>query len=118
MAPLPPPPVPQKLRDLLQDYPDLIQRLQEVLDDYFRKPDRSIPFDGAIWALEGRLGSFISEARVALKTAEAGGDQDAIRQADEKLNLMFQAASKNGGMRLGLMDEIAEYCEAYKRGLR
>lgn len=32
MKQLPPPPVPQKLREMLKDYPGHIERLQEVLD--------------------------------------------------------------------------------------
>ncbi|MFA0925109.1 hypothetical protein ACDH50_19245, partial [Xanthomonas fragariae] len=92
--PIPPPPVPQKLREILKDYPELIQRLQDVLDAYVQRPFKLMPFDGAIWALEGRLGSFISEAREELESAKSSGDAAAIGKAQEKELLMFRASSK------------------------
>ncbi len=110
------PPVKAKLRELLKDYPDLIQRLQEVLDDYFKKPDRSIPFDGAIWALEGRLGSFMSEAREELKSAEASGDPVAIEKAQVKERLTRFARSSNRGM--SDLNELWDYVEQHKAALK
>ncbi|MCU1125268.1 hypothetical protein JAK51_03310 [Stenotrophomonas maltophilia] len=57
------PPVPATLREMLKDYPEHIERLQEVLN---RSVERSrkipfMPFDNAIWALEGRLQTFAIE---------------------------------------------------------
>ncbi|WP_372390350.1 hypothetical protein ACCQ05_11610 [Xanthomonas sp. NCPPB 3582] len=103
---LPAPPVPQKLRELLKDYPDLIQRLQDVLDDYIRKPNRLMPFDGAIWALEGRLGSFISEAREELENAYANGDPEAIEKAEKK-----DFAVGCSRLNMGPMADLAAYFE-------
>ncbi|MEA9914797.1 hypothetical protein VDG39_19175 [Xanthomonas campestris pv. raphani] len=112
---LPAPPVPQKLRELLRDYPELIQRLQDVLDDYIRKPNPLIPFDGAIWALEGRLESFISEAREELDLAHASGDANAVKMAEEKERLTRHARSRNRGM--SDLDQLWNYIETHKESL-
>jgi hypothetical protein len=96
---LPPPPVPQKLCEMLKDYPEHIERLQEVLNPFSKPKIRLMPFDEAIWALEGRLETFIHEASEELKAAEATGDVQLIARAEAKERLMFRAASKNGGMR-------------------
>ncbi|QNA95645.1 MULTISPECIES: hypothetical protein [Stenotrophomonas maltophilia group] len=87
------PPVPAKLREMLKDYPEHIERLQEVLN---RSAERSrqiplMPFDDAISALEGRLGTFIMEARSELAAAEAAGNPQDIANALEKERLMLRA---------------------------
>ncbi|MEQ8067711.1 hypothetical protein ABQZ29_16290 [Xanthomonas sp. WHRI 10200] len=110
-----PPPVPQRMREILKDYPDLIERVQEVLDAYVEKPYNLMPFEGAIWALEGRLESFISEAREELEKAQASGDPGAIRYAEEKERATRHASSKNRGM--SDLNEIWDYMEAHKESL-
>jgi hypothetical protein len=92
MPHLPPPPVPKTLRDILRDYPEHIERLQEVLNSAV-DPSKThlMPFDEAIWALEGRLGTFIDEAREELKAAEASGDPLAVERAKAKQLLMGRA---------------------------
>jgi len=87
------PPVPGKLREVLKDYPEHIERLQEALN---RSAERSrqvslMPFDDAISALEGRLATFIMEARDELASAESSGDAKAIAAATEKERLMLKA---------------------------
>ncbi|WDM68664.1 hypothetical protein [Xanthomonas cucurbitae] len=82
---LPAPLVPQELCEILQEYPELIQRLQDVLDDYVRRPNPITPFDGAIWALEGRLESFISEAHEELESAKLEGVSQRIEIAKNNL---------------------------------
>lgn len=109
---LPPPPVPAKLREMLKDYPGHIKRLQEVL---VQSVDRSrrlplMPFDDAISALEGRLETFIFEARDELKMAEASGVSLAIAKAKEKERLMEFSRSSNIGM--ADLDELWEYIQA------
>ena len=96
---LPPPPVPQRLREMLHDYPEHIERLQEVLNYVIETSSAGVePFDRAIWVLESRLETFIDEARTELQAAQASGDAEAIEQAEAKERLMFRAYSKNGGM--------------------
>lgn len=48
MPRLPPPPVPERLREMLKDYPEHVDRLQAALTDYVLKPFKLMPFDGAV----------------------------------------------------------------------
>lgn len=92
---LPPPPVPERLRGMLEDYPGHIARLQEVLDGVVHDGRVLLmPFDQAIWALEGRLETFYREAQTELKTAQEEGYPEKIIQANEKVRLMSRASSK------------------------
>jgi hypothetical protein len=109
---LPLPPVPLKLQEMLKDYPELIQELQDTLNSYVKKPNPVQPFDGAIWLLEDTLSSFISNARAEVKAAEAHGDVQAVERAEAKEKVMFRAASGNGGMRN--LHELKLYFDAHK----
>lgn len=112
---LPAPPVPAKLREMLQDYPEHIERLQDVLNRSVKESQEIplMPFDDAISALEGRLGSFISEARAELAAAEVSTDQQAIARATAKEKLMSFARSRNIGM--AELDELWEYFQVNTR---
>lgn len=91
------PPVPQALREMLKDYPDHIGRLQEALDRIAeKKMSGADPFERAIWLLEGRLETFISEARADLKIAEESGDVAAIALAKAR-KFTFGAARADMG---------------------
>ncbi|HEL4831045.1 TPA: hypothetical protein UN269_000948 [Stenotrophomonas maltophilia] len=95
---------------MLKDYPEHIQTLQADLNRVVEKPSKGIPLsEQAIWALEAALSTFAVDAREETKAAEAGGDPAAIAQAKAKERLMFQASSSNGGMRLGLMNDLWDY---------
>jgi hypothetical protein len=99
MPSLPLPPVPQRLREMLAEYPGHIERLQEALNTVIEKPSKATPpFEVAIWVLESRLGTFITEARDQLKAAEASGDAEAVTRAKQAELLMSKARSVNGGM--------------------
>lgn len=113
---LPPPPVPAKLREMLKDYPGHIERLQEVLirSVYRSRQLPLMPFDDAISALEGRLETFIFEARHELRVAEMSGDALLIAKAKEKERLMEFSRSSNIGM--ADLDELWEYIKANVRG--
>lgn len=90
-----PPPVPQRLREMLKDYPEHIQELQAALNHVAEKPSTGIPvFEQAIWALEDTLDRFALDAGKETKVAEAGGDPLAVEQATARESLMFRAASK------------------------
>ena len=110
---LSPPSVPQRLREMLKDYPEHVERLQEVLTPFAVPKTRFMPFDEATWALEGRLESFINEAREELAIAEASGDTTTLERAKVKLDLMFDARSRNFG---GLHDleELWNYFQINK----
>jgi len=90
------PPVPLKLREMFKDYPEHIDRLQEVLTAVAEEPRSATPrLELAIWALEARLENFKSEARAELEAAKASGNQEAVHKADLKERLMSQAAWKH-----------------------
>ncbi|WP_226977820.1 MULTISPECIES: hypothetical protein [Xanthomonas] len=113
MKTLPPPPVPQKLREMLKDYPQYLDELQRTLNDVVAKPLHGTPlFEQAIWSLEGALSSFISEARDELKVAQSSSDPEAIRKAEAKVSLMLHARFSNGGM--SDLNEILAYFQAHK----
>lgn len=90
------PPVPRKLREMLKDYPQHIERLQEALDYVTQTSSAGVdPFERATWALESRLGKFVIEAREEVEAAEASGDAAAIERAKEKESLMSRASWKH-----------------------
>ncbi len=84
-------PVPVKLLERLRDYPDHIQRLQEVLNIVAAAPPSVIPGrERAIEALQGRLATFMVEARGELNQAKASGDPCLIATAEATFSLMSQ----------------------------
>lgn len=108
---LPPPPVPQKLREMLKDYPEHLERLQDALNYMIEKPSHGVmPFDRAIWLLEGELEEFISEARNELQAAEASGDAEAIERAKAKKFLMGSARHQG----IHDLDDLWAYFQANK----
>lgn len=110
---LPAPPIPQRLRELLKDYPEHLARIQEDLNDLVLNHAKSIPlFEQAIWDLEGRTSAFIREARAELEAAQEDGDAEAIAQAESKEDLMFRAGDINNGLK-GL-HELRKYFEENK----
>lgn len=110
---LPQPPIPQRLRELLKDYPGHLARIQEDLNDLVSNHAKSIPlFEQLIWDLEGRTSAFIREAQVELEAAQEAGDADAIARAEMKEELMFSARSVNDGLK-GL-HELWDYFEENK----
>ena len=99
------PPVPLGLRDMLKDYPQHIERLQQALNWVIEHPAKGIPpFERAIWALEGRLETFISEARKELRAAEETGDAEEVSRAKQKLQFMFSCRSSSGWGAGNMMD--------------
>ncbi|WP_256775094.1 MULTISPECIES: hypothetical protein [unclassified Stenotrophomonas] len=90
------PPVPAKLLEKLREYPDHIDRLQEVLNVVAAEPPSIIPrLERATEALQGRLGTFMSEARRELEQAKASGDPTLIAAAEVKFSLMSQVRLKH-----------------------
>ena len=98
-ADLPPIPIPPRLPELLKDYPELLNEIRQTLDSYLRRPMYTQPLDGALWALEGRLSTFISRARTEVRHAETSDDAEALAKAEAKLSIMFRARSSNGGLK-------------------
>lgn len=89
------PPVPQRLRELLNDYPELIERLQHALNRVIEKPVKGTPlFEIAVWTLEDELSALASEAHQELKGAEASENVAAVESAKAKERLVSHASSK------------------------
>jgi len=109
----PPPPVPKTLREVLKDYPEHIERLQQQLNCVAEELRSVSPkFEVATWMLQGQLEEFIREAQNELEVAREGGNSSMIAMAEEKEVLMFRARSSNGGMK-GLHD-LWDYFEENK----
>jgi hypothetical protein len=113
---LPPPPIPQRLREMLKDYPEHLEKLQKVLNKVVEKPAYTPPFEVAIWALEGQTSTFIREAQAELDAAQAGGDVEAIARAEAKEDLMFCVGDINNGLK-GL-HELWDYFQAHKENFK
>ena len=109
------PPVPANLREMLKDYPELIERLREALISVNTRSTGSLPpFEDAVWKLEDCLDSFINDAQAELTAAKASGDAELISATDGKFKLMFRARSGNGGMK-GLHELRDYFKESEKR---
>lgn len=114
---LPQPPIPQRLRELLKDYPEHLARIQEVLNRVVIDHAKSVPlFEQAIWALEGRTDAFVREAQAELAEAQKTGVAEAIALAEAKTSLMRRAASPNGGLK-GL-HELLDFFQLHKEVLK
>lgn len=110
---LPQPPIPQRLQELLKDYPGHLAWIQADLNDLVLNHAKSIPlFEQAIWDLEGRTSAFIREAQAELELVQETGDAEAIARAELKEELMFSARSLNDGLK-GL-HELWDYFEENK----
>ena len=94
MPKLPAPPVPQKLCELLKDYPEYIASLQDILDTFSKPKPRLQPFDEAIWLLEDSLADFLAKASMELEAAKIGSDAVAIEQATKKVESLSLARGK------------------------
>ncbi|WP_145960032.1 hypothetical protein [Lysobacter enzymogenes] len=104
------PPLPQRLRDLLHEHPDLIDALTGSLVRATAQSHGTPPFESAAAALEDTLSGFVADACDARDAAEASGDADALLRAGERLRLMFAARSRNDGLRD--LDELWDYFHA------
>lgn len=88
-------PVPIRLRERLADHPGHIDRLQQVLRNAAQaEGSPTWRFEEAVWALEGRLGTFLTEAREELEAAQAQGDVTLVAKAEAKELLMSQVRLK------------------------
>ena len=90
------PPVPAGLQEMLKDYPEYIEQLQDGLNRLMENP-RSYPplFEQAIWRIEDVLDRLINESREELEKARSFGDINAIKDAQEKENLILEASWKH-----------------------
>lgn len=112
MLPLAPPPVPRSLRDMLKDYPDCVERLQDSLNRYVGNPSAKDPYRGAILELQGALGALSAESGNELAAARAAGDAEMIDGASKKVHQLFAA----GWFVFEMvdMDDLLDYFRANK----
>lgn len=114
MPPLLPPPIPQGLREMLKEYPEHIERLQQALDSVVEKPMKGTPaLEVAIWELEGTLETFISQAREELRAGEENGNPEAIAVGKKKLLLMLDCRSSRSAWH---MKNLIEHFDEMKSG--
>ena len=114
MPSLPPPPVPHGLLEMLKEYPGHIDRLQEALNTVIEKPSKvTPPIEVAIWVLESRLETFISEARSELRIAEESGNSQAISIGKQKVLLMLDCRSSPSAWK---MKNLMDYFDKAKVG--
>ncbi|MDM0086970.1 MULTISPECIES: hypothetical protein [unclassified Variovorax] len=106
----PPPPVPRTVRELLKDYPELIEELQDGLTKSHYGPLGALNFDSAIWLLKDMLGGDLVDAHEQSDQAKARGDQETVRRADEKAMAIAMArldASGDG--------DLSSYFKTYEK---
>jgi hypothetical protein len=80
----PPPPVPRTVRELLKDYPELIEDLQDGLTATHYGLGGPMDFERAVWLLKDMLGGDMVDAYEELDQAKARGDLDAAQRADKR----------------------------------
>jgi len=103
----PPPPVPMGLREMLKDYPEHVERLQEALNSVVEKPVKGMPpLEVAIWELEGTLETFVSEAREELRASEESGNPEAIAAGKKKVLLMLHCGKSSAWDIANLMEHF------------
>lgn len=119
MLDLSPPPVPQKLREMLKDYPEYIAGLQQSLIRLIEKPMHGTPpFERAIWLLEDTLSTFAVDAREELSAVEGSDDAEAIARARAKAHLMGRARSSGAGGGMCGLDDLWNYFETHKEAFQ
>jgi hypothetical protein len=104
----PPPPVPRTVRELLKDYPELIEDLQEGLTRSHYGPLGALDFESAIWLLKDMLEADWVDARDEASQAKAHGDLKAIDQAEKK-----EVAINEASRTIHADDDLWNYFKTY-----
>jgi hypothetical protein len=94
MAKIPPPPVPPRMREMLKDYPAMIEEVQSglnhivgvMLDGHGGTP----PFERAVWRLQDCLDRLADEANAEIARANASGDLEAGKRAEKRIDLIWR----------------------------
>jgi hypothetical protein len=108
----PQPPIPSEVRELLKDYPEVIQDLQDDLDSLVFEmvggPNATPPYERAAWLLKDSLGAWETDAYEELEAIKTSGDPQAIERAKEKSLRIGRARGAIGG-------ELYDYFVTHKR---
>jgi hypothetical protein len=108
------PPLPPRIKDLLEPYPELLDELRMSLHKAVDGSTSSPRFDHAIWALKDALGDMMSIADLEMAEADKRGDVATVESLAIKSSLIGRARS----FTVGLSDTRALriYCDNLDRG--
>ena len=106
----PPPPVPRTVRELLKDYPELIEELQDGLTKSHYGPLGALSFDSAIWLLEGTFDAIWGDADKEAEQATAQRDSEAAEQAKRKRVTISKARRS-----IHADDDLWNYFKTYEK---
>ncbi len=110
------PPLPPKLKEMLVDYPEILQQLQDALIDAAQTKSYTLPLDLALWSLEDIMAHHMGNAGAERQAAEARGDPVEIEAAIAKHRLMARAGSR--GVGLNDMKEFYEFFDKIQESRR
>jgi hypothetical protein len=109
----PPPQVPRTVRELLKDYPELIEDLQDGLTKSHYGPSGALSFESAVWLLKDMLDADWGDADEEAEQAKSRGDQEAARRADEKSMAISMAMREVYGD-----GDLSSYFKAHEKDFR
>lgn len=89
---------------MLQNYPDLIDRLQWRLNEVVTKPKRSTEI--VVWTLQDLMDGFLGRAEAELAIPKKQGGAEQARLAKANVGLILRASASGDGMRLSLMEGL------------
>ncbi|MDQ1110027.1 hypothetical protein QE424_003186 [Stenotrophomonas rhizophila] len=82
------PPIPQRLCEMLKEYPGHLARIHDALASVAKEPQVAPRFELAIWVLEDLVGAFFEEARQQLAVAKKEGDSELASKLEAEEALM------------------------------
>lgn len=113
--PLPPPPLPQDLRERFRGHPEHLAELEcalkSVVAQRSMNPD---PFERAVWALTDTLEKFAVDARATHRHAAVSGDSAALKGADQELAFMLQSGTALSYDLTSLQRYFKDHSEAFR----
>ena len=109
----PPPQVPRSVREVLKDYPEVIEDLQNSLTTIHYGMDGPMDFERAVWRLKDKLGGRQGDANRDTDRAKARGDLDAAKQSNEKAMVLAKA-----GHSIHAGDDLWSYFQTYEKDFR
>lgn len=109
----PPPQVPRTVREVLKDYPEVIEDLQDGLTTTHYGSRGPMDFDRAVWLLKDMLGGDMSKAYSEEDHAKARGDLEAAAQANKKATALAKARHEVYGD-----GDLSSYFKAHEKDFR
>jgi hypothetical protein len=109
----PPPQVPRTVREVLKDYPELIEDLQDGLTTTHYGSRGPMDFDRAVWLLQDMLDADWGDADNEAEQAEAREDQQAAERAKRKRRTISEARHEVYGD-----GDLSSYFKTYEKAFR